>query len=492
MKLTKLLDGLLDASSTVVKAVEVKGIALDSRKVESGFVFIAVAGALQHGLVFAEQAQKKGAVAIIYDPVGSEIFDFSQLDSYCLAINNLGSKLGCIADRFNQSPSKKMDVIGVTGTNGKTSCSQFLLQLIPECGVIGTLGWGSNELLKQTGNTTPDALAVQEILADFVALKKQTVVMEVSSHGLEQGRVNAVNFKGAVFTNLSRDHLDYHGTMAEYLQAKLALFKRPELEFVVVNSDDENSEQFLSVANKKAKRWAFSATAKEMALAENVIADEVVFSLNGIQFVVCWKGQRALIQTKIVGDFNLDNILAVITVLLAQSHSLQNVASKVAKLQPVSGRMEGFGGADGQPFVFVDYAHTPDALEKVLLGLRKYSGQKLSVVFGCGGNRDKGKRALMGAVAEKFADQVIITNDNPRFESPEQIISDIVTGCLGKSYEVIENREQAIHTVIKKADKNDCIVIAGKGHEDYQDIKGVKTYFSDQMTVKEALLNRDN
>lgn len=492
MKLTKLLDGLLDKPSTLVKAIEIKGIALDSRKVESGFVFIAVAGALQHGLVFAEQAQKKGAVAIIYDPLGSDLFDFSLLDSYCLAVEDLGSKLGCIADRFYQSPSKKMDVIGLTGTNGKTSCSQFLLQLIPDCGVIGTLGWGSNEALKQTVNTTPDAIAIQEILADFVILKKQTVVMEVSSHGLEQGRVNTVNFKGAVFTNLSRDHLDYHGSMAKYLEAKLALFKRPELEFVVVNGDDENYEQFLSVVNKTAKRWVFSAKAKKTVLAENVIAEDVVLGLEGIQFVVGWQAQRVLIQTKIAGDFNLENILAVITVLLAQGDSLQNIASKLAGLQSVSGRMEGFGGSDKQPVVFVDYAHTPDALEKVLLGVRKYSRQKLSVVFGCGGNRDKGKRAQMGAVAEKWADRVIITNDNPRFENPEQIIKDILAGCVTNNYEVIKDREQAIHTVIKAADKNDCIVIAGKGHESYQDIKGSKLPFSDQLTVKDALLKREN
>ncbi len=406
-------------------------------------------------------------------------------------MTDLASKLGCIADRFYQSPSKKLEVIGVTGTNGKTTCSQFLLQLIPECGVIGTLGWGVNQRLKETVNTTPDALAVQDMLAHFVALKKQTVVMEVSSHGLEQGRVNAVRFKGAVFTNLTRDHLDYHGSMAEYLQAKLALFKRPELVFVVVNADDKNSKLFLSVAHKNVKRWAFSATAKELALAENVIADNVVFSLEGIQFIICWQGERALVQTKIVGDFNLDNILTVITVLLAQGDSLQNAVRKVTKLQPVAGRMERFGG-NGQPFVFVDYAHTPDALEKVLSGLRKYSKQRLRVVFGCGGNRDQGKRAEMGVVAERLADWVTVTNDNPRFEQPEQIIKDIVQGCSGNKHDIIQDRESAIQAVIKQADKNDCILIAGKGHENYQEIEGVKYTFSDQMTVKNALLDREN
>lgn len=489
MKLVKLLDGLLEDSSALDAAIELKGIALDSRKVKAGFAFVAVAGALEHGLLYAQKAIENGASVVIYEHRGSDAFALDELDCYQVAIKELGSKLGDIANRFYQSPSSRLDVIGITGTNGKTSCSQFLAQLTPESGVIGTLGWGEEGDLKQTLNTTPDALAIQEMLAEFVSQKKQAVVMEVSSHGLQQGRINEVNFKGAVFTNLSRDHLDYHGSMEQYLQAKLLLFKQPELQFVVVNTDDASGERFLAVVDKKVKRWAFSATGKQSQSVENVTAVDVDFSLQGIVFIVCWRNEKARVQTRIVGDFNLENILAVITVLLAQGCSLDEAANKVNHLLPVSGRMERFGGC-GKPFVFVDYAHTPDALEKVLVGLKKYRQQTLWVVFGCGGNRDKGKRAQMGIIAESQAEQVVVTNDNPRFEDAEQIVNDILSACSGNNIEVIQDREKAIRTVIKKAAKNDCIVIAGKGHEDYQDIKGVKHPFSDQSVVRQALLER--
>ena len=487
MKLVKLLDGLVKDSSALDGVIELKGIALDSRKVKAGFAFIAVAGAVEHGLVYAQQAIENGASIIIYETRGSDAFEFDELDCYQIAVKDLGSKLGKIANRFYQTPSRNLDVIGITGTNGKTSCSQFLSQVIPESGVIGTLGWGEDGDLKQTINTTPDALAVQEMLAEFVSQKRQAVMMEVSSHGLQQGRVNEVSFKGAVFTNLSHDHLDYHGSMEQYLQAKLVLFKQPGLQFVVVNTDDERAKRFLAVVDKKIKRWAFSTAGNTSLSAENVIADGVTYSLKGIEFFVSWKNEKARVQTGIVGDFNLENILAVITVLLALGYALDDAAKKVNQLVPVSGRMERFGG-NGKPYVFVDYAHTPDALEKVLLGLKKYRQQKLRLVFGCGGNRDKGKRAQMGLIAESLAEHVIITNDNPRFEDAEQIVNDILSDCSGNNIDVIQDREKAIRTVIKQADKNDCIVIAGKGHEDYQDVKGVKHPFSDQSIVRQALL----
>lgn len=486
MNVAELLDGLTD-NLLDNNATEIKGIALDSRKIKKDFIFLAVAGAIEHGLVYAKQAVENGAFAIIYDARNSEQFAFHQFNCYLVKVEGLSLKLGSIADQFYHSPSRALDVIGITGTNGKTTCSQFLAQLIPDSGVIGTLGWGASGELTKMLNTTPDALGVQQILADLLALKKKTVVMEVSSHGLEQGRVNAVFFKGAVFTNLSRDHLDYHGSMDAYLKAKLALFKRPELQFVVVNTDDAKSKQFLEIAHSKVKHWAFSATGRKSELAENIAAEDVRYSLEGIEFFVCWKQQRVFVQTRMVGDFNLENILAVICVLLAQGDSLDLVARKIGELTPVAGRMECFGG-DNSPFVIVDYAHTPGALEKVLQGLRKYCSQKLWLIFGCGGDRDKGKRSQMGAVAEQFADKVIITDDNPRLERPGQIISDIVCGFVGHEYEIIKNRKKAIQSVINRADKSDCIVIAGKGHENYQDIQGVKYEFSDQIVAQQALL----
>jgi len=483
MKVVELLDGLVVEPLSF--DIELKGLALDSRQLKSGFAFIAIAGATQHGLEHMQQAESKGAVVIVYDPLESAGYEMGQVGIESVAVTDLSQKLGIIAHRFYQAPSEQMDVIGVTGTNGKTTCSQFLLQMLPQCGVIGTLGWGGKDGLNETVNTTPDAVVIQQILAEFVREGKTTAVMEVSSHGLEQGRVNAIRFKGAIFTNLSRDHLDYHGSMADYLQAKLSLFNRAELQFAVVNADDENSGRFLAVTQKYVKQWAFSATGKQLEQTENLTAENVEISLNGIAFTACWNKERVFVKSSIVGRFNLENILAVMTGLLALGYSLQHVAQGVAELKPVKGRMESLGG-DGKPFVFVDYAHTPDALEKVLQELKQYS--RLKLIFGCGGDRDKGKRKEMAEIAELLADEVVITNDNPRNESPEQIINDIVLGFKNKDVEVIPDRRQAISTVISKADKGDCIVVAGKGHESYQEIKGVKHSFSDQGVVRQALL----
>lgn len=486
MNLAELLDGVVTIPSKQVGDIEVKGITLDSRKVTVGYVFFAISGSVQHGLLHAQEVVDNGANAIIYEPAGSERYVLNCQTICHLAVKGLALRLGFLANRFYQSPSKKLDVIGITGTNGKTTCSQFLLQLIPECGVIGTLGWGEKQSLNRIENTTPDVLTVHGLLAEFVSKKKNTVVMEVSSHGLKQGRVDAVSFKAAVFTNLSRDHLDYHGSMDEYLQAKLLLFKQPGLQFVVVNTDDAYSEQFLAVVDKKVKCWAFSGSGKTIDSVKNVLAEEIKYGLDGISCYVRWRNDRALIQISIVGDFNLENVMAVMTVMLAQGYSLKDAADKTKELTPISGRMERFGGRE-KPYVFVDFAHTPDALEKVLLSLRKYCKQKIYLVFGCGGNRDQGKRAVMGTIAENYAEQIIITTDNPRFENPDQIIRDIVTGCSSNNIEVIRDRERAIQTAIERADKKDCIVIAGKGHEAYQDIQGVKQPFSDQEVVKRTL-----
>ncbi len=486
MNLAELLNGLVNHLEKLDLDKDIKGLALDSRKVKSGYLFIALDGAKEHGLNYLKQAFDNGAFAVIYDPSGSEMFEIGLDQRYLLAVQNLGIKLGSIAARFFSEPSKKLDVIGITGTNGKTTCTQFLLQLLPESAVIGTLGWGDKVLMRKTLNTTPDALAIQEMLASFVKLKKQTLIMEVSSHGLQQGRVNGVDFKGAVFLNLSRDHLDYHGSMEAYLKAKLALFEKPELQFVIVNSDDCQSKVFLSVANEKAKAWAFSLSGKKTDSAENVNATEIKADLTGCSFILVWNEEQARVETNIVGEYNLENILAVMTVLLAMGCPIDVVAQKVNGLVPVCGRMQGLG-EETSPYIFVDYAHTPDALEKVLQGLSKQCEEKLRLVFGCGGDRDKGKRAQMGAIAEQYADQVIITDDNPRFENPEQIIEDIKMGFKGKNFEVIQNRECAIQTVIKNATINDCIVITGKGHENYQDVKGIKHDFSDQEIVKRTL-----
>jgi UDP-N-acetylmuramoyl-L-alanyl-D-glutamate--2,6-diaminopimelate ligase len=295
-----------------------------------------------------------------------------------------------------------------------------------------------------------------------------------------------------VFTKLSRDHLDYHGTMEEYFQAKLGLFKRPELEFAVINRDDKYGQKIIAELAPSIALWTFSVNLCFKNLEgldkRSVIAKNICCSINGIEFEVSCGDESATINSRLYGEFNVENMLAVLTTLLALGFSLNEAAAKVSALQSVPGRMEYFGG-DNQPVVFVDFAHTPDALEKVLQSVKHHNPNTLEVVFGCGGNRDAGKRPLMGSIAEKLADNIIITDDNPRFEEGEAIVADILSGCENQNLTVIRDRALAIETAIFQAKTGDCVVIAGKGHENYQEIKGVKTPFSDQTIVKNVLEN---
>ena len=498
MRLRDLLEGFVPFPNSGLEISEdllITGLALDSREIVEGNVFFALAGTRQHGLAHVEQALNGGACAVVFDPSG----EARQLAEHIanvpiIAVDGLGLKLGEIAARFYGHPSEFMDVIGITGTNGKTSCSQFLSQLLDDCAIIGTLGWGEWGKLRKTINTTPDALEVQRILAELLRDQKKVVAMEVSSHGLEQGRVNGVNFKGAVFTNISRDHLDYHGTMDAYLQAKLALLDKSGLTFAVVNLDDPYNGQIIAAVPEAVVVWGISVQGKTLASAECVHADNVLHKVDGMEFDVHWRGNSQRVKVPLYGDFNTENVLTVLAVMLAMGFSIAKAAQKLAYLKPVMGRMERFGGGE-QPLIFVDYAHTPDALDKVLSSTRKHCQQALWLIFGCGGNRDKGKRPQMGRIAEQGADYVIITDDNPRFENGLDIVNDILAGCSsiernsGK-VEVIQDREQAIQNVIARAAVNDCIVIAGKGHEDYQEIKGKRQSFSDSRIVLEALKKR--
>ncbi|MGZ8190198.1 MAG: UDP-N-acetylmuramoyl-L-alanyl-D-glutamate--2,6-diaminopimelate ligase [Methylococcaceae bacterium] len=499
MMFKELLDGLTELLTISPQLddqltdIVITGLALDSRKVVSGNIFIALAGAKQHGLIHLGQAIEKGACAVLFDPDqgGRQLQDALKINIPIpmIAIDNLARILGEIAARFYGNPSRLLDVIGITGTNGKTSCSQFLSQLLDNCGVIGTLGWGQWGKLNKTLNTTPDALAVQVILADLCKDNKSSVAMEVSSHGLEQGRVNGVYFKGAVFTNISRDHLDYHGTMEAYLQAKLELLKKPGLAFAVVNLDDPYSDQILAAVPESVVIWGISAKGKALASGESVVAKNIEHKIDGIAFDLCWRVDVRRVTVPLYGDFNIENVLCVVAVMLAMGVSLADVANKLAAIKPVIGRMERFGD-DMQPRVFVDYAHTPDALDKALASLKQHSRQDLWVVFGCGGNRDAGKRAEMGRIAEQWADHVIITDDNPRFENASDIVKDILSGCRSDKVEVIQNRARAIQNVIARAAGNDYLLIAGKGHENYQEIDGEKQPFSDREIVVEALKMR--
>lgn len=472
--------------------VEVSGLALDSRRVAPGDAFIALSGANQHGLKHAAQAIERGASVILYDPAGGGAELAAGLNGTpALAVENLGWRLGDLAAQFYRDPSAAMNVIGITGTNGKTSCSQFLSQLLPDCGIIGTLGWGEWGRLNKTLNTTPDALAVQQMLAELREQGKKSVAMEVSSHGLEQGRVNGVHFRGALFTNISRDHLDYHGTMEAYVAAKLALFRQPGLSFAALNLDDDYSAQILAAVPENVKVWGHSRLGKTTEKGESLRAENIRHEPDGIQFDLCWRERREIVQTPLFGDFNIDNCLGILAVMLALGEPIARASDKLRELSPVQGRMERFGG-DHQPLVFVDYAHTPAALDKVLSSVRRHCRQELWVVFGCGGNRDRGKRSEMGASASQWADHVIVTDDNPRHENGQDIVNDILAGCRAEQVRVIRDRKNAIETAISKAGANDWIVIAGKGHEDYQEIAGMRYPFSDAEAVQRALKLRAN
>lgn len=494
MRLTQLLEGLIaitEKEAQLISEIDVTGLALDSRIIKAGDLFIALSGAKQHGLVFAEIAINKGACAVLFDPAeeGRRLAEHIT-EIPVVAAENLNRVLGQLAARFYDAPFSDLEVIGITGTNGKTSCSQFLGQLLDDCGIIGTLGWGEWGRLNRTVNTTPDALTVQQILATFVNEKKKTVAMEVSSHGLDQGRVNGVHFKGAVYTNISRDHLDYHGTMDEYLKAKLKLLQMPGLQFTVINLDDPSCETIAAATPESVRVWGVSAKGKCCTSGETVKAENLQLGADGIGFEANWRGQKQNICAPLYGDFNVENVLCVLAAMLALGYSLTDSATKLASLKPVVGRMERCGGRGNDMNVFVDYAHTPDALYRVLESLRKHCAKNLWVVFGCGGNRDAGKRPQMGGIAEQWADRVIVTDDNPRFESNTEIAREIMAGCkLGKAI-VIQDRKRAIQHAIASASEQDCIVIAGKGHENYQEINGIQYPFNDKHIAEDALNSR--
>ena len=480
MRLSKLLKGL----AIVESDVEFSQIELDSRCIKKGDVFFALVGSQQHGMHYAEAVIEKGVAAIVYDPEqGGQAVAKKLGFKSLIAIEGLNEKLGLVADRFYKEPTEKLQVIGITGTNGKTSCSQFLAQMMESTAVIGTLGSGLYGELQESNNTTPNAFDLQKLLAGFVKQSIKNVAMEVSSHGLEQGRVKAVNFSGAVFNNLSRDHLDYHGNMENYFQAKNQLFKWPSLKFVVLNADDEYSARIKLGLNAQVQVLSYSLLVES---DENLVAKNIQYTTDGIVCDVFWNKQHATLNVTLLGEFNLQNILAAIAVLLMQGESLKVSVLAASKVKPIIGRMECFK-AKNEAMIVVDYAHTPDALEKVLTTLKQHCNRQLSVVFGCGGNRDIGKRNQMGHIAEQLADVVIVTDDNPRFENSQLIIDDIVTGLDKQKISCIPDRESAIKQAIANAEKGDIVLIAGKGHEEYQEVNGVKTAFSDRALVQELI-----
>ena len=476
--------------------VAITRLVTDSRLVRPGDTFVAYPGEQADGRLYIAQAIAQGANAVIWESHNFVWNKAWQLPN--LAVHELRLQAGEIAAQVYGHPDKELWMVGVTGTNGKTSCSHWIAQSFSALGrktaLIGTLGNGFPHELQPTLNTTPDAIRVHGLLAEFAQQGAQAVAMEVSSHALEQGRVNAVHFDVALLTNLSRDHLDYHGDMSSYAAAKRRLFDWKQLKFAVLNLDDafgsELAEQLQDTA-VEVIGYGLSEQALQQAERQGlrmVFGGNLQLDAQGMRMQVhsSWGGGD--LSSSLLGRFNAENLLATLAVLLVSGVTLSNALHELAKLRSVPGRMQTLGGV-GLPAVVVDYAHTPDALEKVLHALREVTAHgsgKLICVFGCGGDRDRGKRPMMGIIAGKLADMSIVTSDNPRSENPQDIIAAIVAG-MGGSHQIIEDREKAIAMAIQTAQAADTVLIAGKGHEDYQEIKGVKYPFSDIEVAQRSL-----
>ncbi|WP_028696614.1 UDP-N-acetylmuramoyl-L-alanyl-D-glutamate--2,6-diaminopimelate ligase [Pseudomonas cremoricolorata] len=470
----------------------IRELTLDSRQVRPGDLFLAVPGAQLDGRQHIADALSRGAAAVAYEEQDATVLPLT--DVPLIPVRGLIAQLSEIAGRFYGEPSRQLEMVGVTGTNGKTSVTQLLAQALDllgqRCGLIGTLGTGFHGDLQSGRLTTPDPIAVQSTLNDLKKAGARAVAMEVSSHALEQGRVAALAFDIAVLTNLSRDHLDYHGSMQAYAAAKAKLFAWPSLRCQVVNLDDafgrELAEAFAARPSTECVETRLISYSLEHPEA-SLYCREALFSDDGVQaLLVTAQGERTL-RSQLLGRFNLSNMLAAVATLLALDYALDEILQVVPQLQGPVGRMQRLGGGD-KPLVVVDYAHTPDALEKVLTALRPHARGKLLCLFGCGGDRDRGKRPLMAQVAESLADQVLVTDDNPRSEDPAQIFADIRPGFARASEALfVPGRGAAIAQLIAQAGVDDVVVLAGKGHEDYQEIAGQRHAFSDLAEADKAL-----
>ncbi len=459
-----------------------KSITTDSRKVQSGSLFLAYPGEKSDGRSYIADAIKNGASAVLWDPEG---FNWNpDWDIENIAIKHLRLQAGNIASQFYKNPSEKLWMIGVTGTNGKTSITHWLSQcfnyLEHKTAVIGTLGNGLPNQLSPTTNTTPDAVLLQGMLADYVEQKVEIVAMEVSSHGLHQGRVRGVNFDVAVLSNLTRDHLDYHETFEAYAAEKRRLFVENDLKFAVLNCDDEFGQEIeTDLTNVGTPVLGYGIESGD------VRATELHLENTHFAFYAVTPYGNAPVKANLIGRFNVYNVLAVLATLLASKVSLDHAIEAISHIESAKGRMQQIGGGN-LPLVVVDYAHTPDALEKVLTALKAQAASRVICVFGCGGNRDAGKRVLMGKIASEIADAVVVTSDNPRDEAPDEIIQDILSGMHG-NFAIEEDRAKAISVGIFSAKPGDIVLIAGKGHEDYQEIAGKKLPFSDVEQAKDVL-----
>ena len=496
-RLLDLLVGLTDIFDSSLSALqlEITGMQIDSRLLQPGDLFIACFGKNYDARNYIDEAILDGSsVVLVESDCKWRGIEFRS-GVPVIAIDNLRNKISEISSRFYGKPSEKLNVVGITGTNGKTTCSQFIAQSLlglgHKCGVLGTLGYGLPGDLRQTALTTPDALITQRLLSEMVENEICNIAMEVSSIGLHQQRVSSVKFNTAIFTNLSRDHLDYHKDMEDYARNKRRLFIMPNLKSAIINLDDIHAVSIINSIASDVEILTYSMS----NMNASVYAEVANFTRAGYEADIWTPLGKGKISGKLIGGFNLSNALAVTTYLShfatkTEGIGIQEICDQISSLQSVDGRMEIIGD-DNEVEVIIDYAHTPDALKSALSAVSSHFDGKIWCIFGCGGNRDKGKRSIMGEVAEQHADYLVVTDDNPRNEPGDDIIQHILSG-VSESQEVsiIRDRAKAIKFAIKNASAGDVVLIAGKGHETCQDVLGTKNKFNDSVEARLALQER--
>lgn len=478
------------------------GLGCDSRQVGAGDGFIAWPGAATDGRRFVPAALAQGAAACLVEAQGIEAFAFDgAAEGRIAAYDGLKAATGPIAAAYYEQPANRLDVLAVTGTNGKTTTAWWLAQALSKaragrgqggCGVVGTLGVGQPPQVQYTGLTTPDPVLLQGWFRRFADAGLSACAIEASSIGIVERRLDGTRIRVAVFTNFTQDHLDYHGSMDDYWDAKAALFRWPGLEAAVVNIDDAKGAELAGLlAGSAVDLWTVSCDSADTLARLQAL--DIAYGDEGLCFTVAEGDAREHLATRLIGQYNVANLLGVIAAMRAVGVSLGEAVAACRELLPVPGRMECLA-LPGQPLVAVDYAHTPDALDKALAALRplaRQRGGQLWCVFGCGGDRDATKRPLMAAVAEKQADRVVVTSDNPRSEKPAAIISQVLLGLSRPDGVVVEaDRAAAIALALREAGPDDVVLLAGKGHEDYQDVAGVKLPFDDRVQARQALALR--
>jgi UDP-N-acetylmuramoyl-L-alanyl-D-glutamate--2,6-diaminopimelate ligase len=474
------LGDLLGAGAGGYARLRLTDLTLDSRAVRPGAAFVAVPGARAHGLKYAHEALQRGAAIVLYEPTA----DSGEPPQPSLAVPNLKARLGELARAFYAAAGEPT-LVGITGTNGKTTVAYLLAQALSQqqrsCGYVGTLGYGVPPAITAHGHTTPDTLTLHRELAELGAPR---VAMEVSSHALKQERVAGLSFHTAVFTNLTRDHLDEHGDLASYGEAKHRLFRIPGLKYAVLNADDPFAATIAADLAPGCTRIRTSLRGSPVELSGRLKRSD----LSGLELEVGGVFGAARLTSKLIGAFNAENLLSALGALIAQGVSLDAACAALAAADPAPGRMQVLGGPPHRPWVVIDYAHTPDALQRVLLTLEAAVLGEIWCVFGCGGDRDRGKRPMMGAVAADLADRIVLTDDNPRSEDPAAIVREIRAG-VGEHprVSVVHERRAALKSAIERARPGDVVLVAGKGHESEQIVGGERRAFSDHAVVAELL-----